>query len=360
MKREKNQYIFAPDEKKGRGRRFLKAVVVLILLLILVGFVVNFIMTHQVVLEERKITILNLPDDLDQYSILHISNLHGDELGDGQKRIASALDSQRYSCVVMTGDMLGEDHDVQPVLDLIGLMPADTLKIFIPGDSDGSIIDEKAHNSLSVFTEWAEKLKAAGVVVLDTPYSVTRGKGTVWFVPEELYTLDLDGLYDVYRKQLDSMNANSASLDADEAAKKRAMEYRLEWIEQIREIKKQIKPEDIQIVLTHTPLDETYVHDVVAWAAKDNIFSMRYASLILAGHYNGGQWRIPFAGAVYVPELGWFPEDSAITGLSYPDGIPQYISPGLGNGDKQHYPYQPGRLFNSPTITLITLTPKMF
>lgn len=359
MRQEKNKYIFAPDEKKGRGRRFLKAMAVTVLLLILVGVVVNFIMTKQVVLEERKITILNLPEDLDQYSILHISNLHGNELGDRQKRIAAALGTKRYSCVVMTGDMLGEDHDVQPVLDLISLMPEDTLKIFIPGDSDGPMVDEKAHNSLSVFPEWVEKLKAAGVVMLDVPYSVTRGKGTVWFVPEELYTLDLDGLYEVYRKQLETMNANSTSLDADEAARKRAVEYHLDCIDRIREIAKQIKPEDIQIVLTHTPLEETYVHDVVAWAAKDDIFSMRYASLILAGHYNGGQWRIPFAGAVYVPELGWFPDDSVITGLSYPDGIPQYISPGLGNADKQHYPYQPGRIFNSPTITLITLTPRM-
>ena len=360
MRKEKNQYIFAPDEKKGRGRRFLKTLAVAFLLLILAGFVVNFIMTHQVVLEDRKITVLNLPADLDQYSILHISNLHGDELGERQKRIESALGSRRYSCVVMTGDMLGEDHDVQPVLDLIALMPADTLKIFIPGDSDGPAIDEKAHSSLSVFTEWAETLQNAGVVILDAPYSVTRGKGTVWFIPEELYTLDLDGLYEVYRKQLETMNANATSLNADEAAKKRAVEYHLDRIGRIREAAKQMAPEDIQIVLSHTPLEESYVHDVVTWTEKGQVFSMRYASLILAGHYNGGQWRIPYVGAVYVPDLGWFPDDSTITGLSYPDGIPQYISPGLGSGDRKHYPYQPGRLFNSPTVTLITLTPKMF
>lgn len=360
MRREKNRYIFAPDEKKGRGRRFLKTVLVLFLVLVLTGVVVNFIMTHQVVLEERKITVLNLPADLDQYSILHISNLHGDELGDRQKRIAAALGSKRYSCVVMTGDMLGEDHDVQPVLDLIALMPEDTLKIFIPGDADGSFIEDRAHGSLSVYTEWAEELQAAGIVLLDAPYSVTRGKGTVWFIPEELYTLDLDGLYEVYRKQLETMNQNATSLDADEAAKMRALEYQLDRIDRIREAGKQMDPSDIQIVLSHTPLEEEYVHDVVLWTDKEKVFSMRYASLILAGHYNGGQWRIPFVGAVYVPDLGWFPEDTAITGLSYKDGIPQYISPGLGSGDKQHYPWQPGRLFNSPTVTLITLTPNMF
>ena len=34
--------------------------------------------------------------------------------------------------------------------------------------------------------------------------------------------------------------------------------------------------------------------------------------------------------------------------------IPQYISPGLGSDP--HYTYQPGRLFNHPVITRITLT----
>ena len=95
---------------------------------------------------------------------------------------------------------------------------------------------------------------------------------------------------------------------------------------------------------------------MVAWSAKESVFSIRYASLILAGHYNGGQWRIPGAGAVYVPEFGWFPEDRLIRGLSYLGDIPQYISPGLGSDP--HYEYQPGRVYNPPVITKIILTRK--
>ena len=111
---------------------------------------------------------------------------------------------------------------------------------------------------------------------------------------------------------------------------------------------------DIQVVLTHTPLSEDYVADVVSWTGKEDLFSLRYASLILAGHYNGGQWRIPFVGAVYVPELGWFPEDGKVQGLGYVEGIPQHISPGMGSDP--HYEHQPGRIFNSPVMTKITLT----
>ena len=44
-------------------------------------------------------------------------------------------------------------------------------------------------------------------------------------------------------------------------------------------------------------------------------------------------------------------------GLDYLSGIPQYISPGLGASD--YYRWQPGRLFNSPTVTMIALTARI-
>jgi ActR/RegA family two-component response regulator len=127
-------------------------------------------------------------------------------------------------------------------------------------------------------------------------------------------------------------------------------------MDEIRESRKLFQPEHIQVVLTHTPLTEEYVRDMITWGSKEDYFSMRYAGLILAGHYNGGQWRLPMGRAIHVPELGWFPEDQLVRGLSYLNGIPQYISPGLGSDP--HYEHQPGRLFNPPMLTLITLTRK--
>ena len=158
------------------------------------------------------------------------------------------------------------------------------------------------------------------------------------------------------RNQLEELNSRKTSLTADDAARIRALEYEAERVDALIEMKKEFLSTDIQVVLTHTPLSAEYVADMVSWAGKEDLFSMRYASLILAGHYNGGQWRIPFIGAIYVPELGWFPQDSQVQGLSYLEGIPQYISPGLGSDP--HYERQPGRIFNSPVITRIVLTRK--
>ena len=330
MRRERNQYIFASElTKRNRSHRFRNAVLIILPILIISLVVLNITVSRRVRLEEVRLTVLNLPDDLEGFSILHLSDLHGARYGEGQKAIETALGSIRYSCVVMTGDMLGEDGDAEPLLELVSLMPKDTPKYLIPGDTDGPAVEMGAHSSLSVYTDWAEELQAAGVQILDLPVLVTREKGRIWFIPEELYALDLPGMSNVFQKQLNALNNRATTLTADDAARIRALEYELQRIETLTELKKEVLSSDIQVVLTHTPLSSEYVADLISWADKEDLFSMRYASLILAGHYNGGQWRIPFAGA---------------------------ISPGLGSDP--HYEHQPGRIFNSPVITKIILTRK--
>ena len=356
MRREKNQYIFASEMTRGHGHKVRNTILLILPILILAVWVLNITVSRRVTLEELRLTVLNLPDDLESYSILHLSDLHGARYGEKQKAFATALGTTRYSCVVMTGDMLGKDGDVEPLLELVALMPPDTPKFLIPGDTDGSLTESKAHSSLSVYADWAEKLTAAGVQILDVPVLVTREKGRIWFVPEELYAMDLESTQKIFQKQIRDLNDRATSLTADDAARMRALEYEVKRIDTLKEMRKEFLPTDIQVVLTHTPLTREYVHDLVSWGEKEYPFSMRYAGLILAGHYNGGQWRLPFVGASYVPELGWFPEDSLVQGLSYLEGIPQYVSPGLGSDP--HYEYQPGRVFNPPVMTRIVLTRK--
>ena len=356
MRREKNQYIFASEMNRGHGHKVRNTILVILPILILTVWVLNITVSRRVTLEELRLTVLNLPDDLESYSILHLSDLHGARYGEKQKAFATALGTTRYSCVVMTGDMLGKDGDVEPLLELVALMPPDTPKFLIPGDTDGSLTESRAHSSLSVYADWAEKLTAAGVQILDVPVLVTREKGRIWFVPEELYAMDLESTQKIFQKQIRDLNDRATSLTADDAARLRALEYEVKRIDTLKEMRKEFLPTDIQVVLTHTPLTREYVHDLVSWGEKEDPFSMRYAGLILAGHYNGGQWRLPFVGAIYVPELGWFPEDSLVQGLNYLEGIPQYVSPGLGSDP--HYEYQPGRVFNPPVMTRIVLTRK--
>ena len=152
VRREKNRYVFAPDRRRfRRPHRFLRALLILIPLLALTFTITNLAVSRRVKLEQIRLTVLNLPLELEEYSILHISDLHGARYGENQKAIKTSLGTTRYSCVVMTGDMLGEDGDVGPLLELIALMPSDTPKYLIPGDMDGLFIDSEAHGSLSPY-----------------------------------------------------------------------------------------------------------------------------------------------------------------------------------------------------------------
>ena len=353
-RRRKSAYIFVNDTQTHHVRNFLLWLLALLLVGAALFFTTNFVTNHQVKLETLKVTVHNLPNDLENWSILHISDLHGQEIGNGQAGIKQALGTKAYSSVVFTGDMLGPDGDVQPFLDLLALLPSDVPKFLIAGDSDPALVDMRAHGSLSVFSDWVQQVQAMGVTVLDEPLMLTRGKSNIWFVPEYLYSLDLDSMEAAYQSQLDGLNAQATSLNADQAAQKRAVEYQLEKIGRLRNLNATMSEKDIQIAVTHTPLTREYVSTMVQWQGKGKVFSLRNAALVLAGHYCGGQWRIPGKGALYVPELGWFPDDSQIMGLDYLAGIPQYISPGLGASDD--YPWMPGRVFNSPTVTLIYLT----
>lgn len=84
-------------------------------------------------------------------------------------------------------------------------------------------------------------------------------------------------------------------------------------------------------------------------------------NLLLAGHLCAGQVRLPLIGALCIPgtksgTYEWFPENQKVQGLYKVSDVYQYISPGLGTCSR--YPV-PMRIFNTPSVSLITLTGKL-
>ena len=280
------------------------------------------------------------------------------ELGDHQSAVKKAIGSRSgYGAVVLSGNMVGESGNVQPVLDLLGQLPPNTPVLLLPGDGDPALYATQAHASLSPYADWAVQLQDAGVKILDEPVSVTAGKATVWFVPESLYTMDIASTEKAWQNQIDILKAQVEPLTADQAALMRNATFQVARMQRIREIIATIGEKHVQIAVNHMPLTVEAVAESRAWATS-KIFSMSNVSLILSGGYCAGQWRLPGVGAVYVPELGMFPEDSRITGMGYLAGVWQHISPGLGAGTE--YPWwMPFRLFNSPGATMLVLTASM-
>ena len=352
----RQQYIFMEDSRRGHG--FLVGFLVALALLLAVLFTWNLALTHTVSYTREYVTISNLPTDLDNFTILHLSDLNGAELGDRQSAVKKAIGSRSsYGAVVLSGNMVGPSGNVQPVLDLLSQLPSGTPVLLLPGDGDPALYATQAHASLSAYADWAVQLQDAGVIILDEPVPITSGKATVWFVPESLYTMDTVSTEKAWQNQIDLLASQVEPLTTDQAALKRTAEYQVERMQRIREIIATIKESHIQVAVNHMPLTIEAVAESRAWATN-KIFSMSNVSLILSGGYCAGQWRIPGVGAVYVPELGFFPADEEITGMGYLSGVWQHISPGLGAGTE--YPWwMPFRLFNSPGATMLVLTATM-
>lgn len=109
---------------------------------------------------------------------------------------------------------------------------------------------------------------------------------------------------------------------------------------------------DFLVVLDHMPPSDRLAAELAE----------RGADLYLAGHFHGGQMRLPPLGALVVPwshDAGWqvLPETRGIhvRGVRIRDGLPVHISPGLGRQSvaRLHLP----RTFNRAEMTEIVLMP---
>lgn len=110
--------------------------------------------------------------------------------------------------------------------------------------------------------------------------------------------------------------------------------------------------EHIKIGVGHYPVN----HEVLEYMNSKQQ-ELYYHNLIIAGHYHGGQIRIPFYGALFIPDNieknNYFPKQKYVSGLNVVGNVNQYISKGLGaTGRIRMLKF---RLFNTPNIDVLTL-----
>ena len=354
MRREKNLF----HEKQKRNYTGCLVYPLLLILVVAVIVALNFVNSGRVVLNKQSVTIASLPDDLENYRILHISDLHGNEFGPDQATIGNLIKSSSYKAVCITGDVCAPDGSYDAFIKLINLFPDDLPVFFVAGDEDPDPILTSAHGSDTVKADYVLAAEAAGAVYLDVPQKITVGKSVIWFCPESMYGLDIAGSRAAYQSRRNQLTSSADPYHPDTAAQIRAIDYRLNVLDQTEQALKEMKSTDTQIALTHHPLTDETLNLLQQWAGSDGNF-LRNISLLLSGHYNAGQVRIPLFGALKAPSsLGgaWLPQDHTMQGLNIVHGITQYISPGLGVSDDYLIPL---RIFNTPAITVITLTSRM-
>lgn len=334
-----------------RRRRLAPFILVLTGALLVLTAVANLMVNQFVHVKRLTVPMRGLGEAFDGYTILHISDLKGARFGSDQQGLALALRGEAFDAVVLTGDMVSAMGNAQPLYELIDALREvnpGTPIYFIPGDDDPEPLSMDYADGGSPFAPWVLGLRQRGAQLLSAPRGIERDGQTLWLTTSSLLSLDMDAAQVQFELRY---------LDAQASGDENAIElaaYNLSALEQTRAARKAMQPEDVLISLTHVPPAAQELE-----AASGTLAGR--VGLVLCGHYLGGLLRLPVLGPIFVPSqslphYGLFPGASACSGLSRRGNAWVHISPGLGASDS-HYPAFFFRLFNPPTVTLVTLTP---
>ena len=318
--------------------------VVLGILLVLMAMttVYNFFDNSRIKVVEQQIVIGRLPESFDGFRILQISDLHGKYFGKKQVDLLKIINNLDYDMIAFTGDMnKSAEKSIESssaIFDLIdGIKKKDSV-FWVDGNTGPYAISGIDSVKTDELTEVGEILKEKGCNILTLPYGISRGNDRIWIAPEML--------------EISFLAANS--IDAEKAGGEENLKKVQAFTQKAKTVFNAINRNDeVKILLDHYPKQTNLTEEEwnqMGWLDYD---------LIIAGHYHGGQFRIPFIGALYIPSptsgifSGYFPKQNAVKGLNSVSGIPQYISAGLGTSTSIEI--LNFRLFNTPEINVITL-----
>lgn len=307
--------------------------VLLFMLVCLSGCGVYVVMDNGgAVILTQRVLVSDLPKELEGFTILHISDLNGKRFGPKQKQLESILRNKKYNAVCLTGNMVGASGDAYPLYELLNALDTTKPVFFIAGDSD-SVVSRAT--GVSAADDWIMGLEARGARYLEMPTYMTVGKAKVWFSDAAQLSLDLNIAKAAYEASSTSESARQLSI-----------------IENTIALRKEMREEDLHVVLSPIPMKEETMQNMQNVNDKDMNAFVRSVDLIIAGGTAGGQWKLPFVGPVWMD--GWFPSAQTVQGYHYVSSFLQYTSGGLHVRSKS--PLPAFRLFNTPEMTLITFT----
>lgn len=358
MARRGGKLLFAPRRKRRPG-----CLVSFLFFVLIIGIVLGLNMANNgyATLETQHVTVSNLDSALEGFKILHISDMQGIRFGPEQQRLYQLFRLERYHAVVLSGDMVGKAGDAQPLMELIDQFSKDVPVFLIAGDDDPEALSTQDRGTLDAKADFILRAEERGAIYLDSPQRVQMGKQAVWFSPASLYTTDPEAARYALTTRQTELTQTPEGQTPDGAARLRAVNQQMAALERAQAAAKEMNPKDAFILVSHVPLDADQVsalHEGEG-TARSAIHFPGLVSLILSGHWNDGQWRLPLIGPVYTPPGAqsisrWLPQERALSGLATVHGVSQYISPGLGYSSA--YPFPQVRLFNRPRLTILTLS----
>ena len=234
----------------------------------------------------------NLPVSFDGFRIVQLSDLHGAEFGQGNKRLLETVAALEPDLIAVTGDLVDEQEDMNPMLALMGELSELALCCYVTGNHEWALADTAGLKTA---------IKARGVRVLDNRCLQLTRDGE---------SITLCGV--------DDPNGPADMMLPEEVIDAARREH----------------PEDFLLLLGHR-------ND---WARKHAGLD---ADLILCGHGHGGLVRLPWVGGLFGTERNLFPRHTE--GLVETETFTMLVSRGLGNSPGTL------RLFNNPEIVVVNL-----
>ena len=242
-----------------------------------------------------------LPEAFDGYRIAHISDLHNTEMGKDNDKLLNMLREAKPDIIAITGDLIdSRNTDIDIALQITKAAMEIAPCYYVTGNHEARV---------SEFDKLKEGMIELGVAVLEDGRINLEQSGE---------TISLLGVNDP-SFQTDYLFGDSETVVQSK----------------LHEITNQ--EDTYTILLSHRPeLFEVYTESKV--------------DLVLSGHAHGGQFRLPFAGGLVVPNQGLFPKYDA--GLYTEENTNMVVSKGIGNS------ILPFRFNNRPEVILIELQSK--
>jgi predicted MPP superfamily phosphohydrolase len=234
--------------------------------------------------------------------ILHLSDLHNKVFQQNQKSLIRKIKKINPDIIVFTGDLIDKfKYDEKAAFTFIDMISDIAPIYYVTGN----------HESASgKFNILESKLKSKGIHVLRNENAIINRSGD---------NIVIAGIDDpCFRKMPDNDHDKVFELN-------------------LKDSLKNAPKNTFKILLAHHP--EMFT-----------LYSKYNFDVVFSGHAHGGQFRIPFAGGLYAPDQGYFPEYTS--GKHSLNNSSMIVSRGLGNS------VIPQRIFNMPEIVVLTLHKK--
>ena len=346
----------------GRDVRLSFWPVFLVVIVLLLAIVV-LLQGNSISVDEQQVTMVGLPEDLEGYRILLLSDLNGRRFGDEQATILREIGTLDYDAVFIAGDMVDSGGDPQPFYELLEGLPSSKPVYFIAGDSDPQPVLDVTRDITGtveqmVLADWILGAIERGATYVDAPVELNVGDSSIWISPADMLNLDAGELANTCEEQmLQEQEGTVLGLQSDHDTLP-STTYRYERAQRLLNAVNSMTAADVHISLAHEPPSDDFLYASSTHNSSEEKY-LTQPSLVLAGHYCGGVWRLPLVGAFYIPSStaerhGWFPAQEDVQGLSTAGGTQLYITAGLSTTDSA--PLMFFRFLNRPQISIIELT----